>query len=124
MGWLASLFGGGETTNKIVDGVLKGTDALFYTDEEKAVANQKVLDFKLEWMKATQGQNIARRIIAIVVTFMWMIIGVAILAAQALHHTAFAQFAAKFMIDVVTTPFMIIIGFYFAAHMVGKLGSK
>jgi len=124
MGWLASLFGGGDTTNKIVDGVMKGTDALFFTDEEKSVANQKILDFKLEWMKATQGQNIARRIIAIIVTLMWMGIGVSILAAQALHHTAFAQFAAKYMTDVVTTPFMIIIGFYFAAHIVGKMGSK
>jgi len=122
MGWLASLFGGGDTTNKIVDGVMKGADALFFTDEEKSVANQKILDFKLEWMKATQGQNIARRIIAIVVTFMWMAVGLAILAAQALQHTTFAKFAAQYMADVVTTPFMIIIGFYFAAHMVGKLG--
>jgi len=121
MGFLANLFGGGDTTNKLIDGVVNGTDALFFTDEEKSVANQKVLDFKLEWLKATQGQNIARRIIAIGVTLMWMGLGLAILITKGLGHSAFATFAFDYMTDVVTTPFMIIIGFYFAAHVVKGL---
>ncbi len=121
MNWLASLFGGGKTTDKIVDGVIDGVDAMFFTDEEKSVANQKVLDFKLEWMKATQGQNIARRIIAVGVTAMWLLAGLIILGAQAFGHVEFSKFAFTYLKDVVSTPFAIIIGFYFAAHIMGKL---
>jgi len=116
MGFIANLFGGGSTTNKIVDGVMSGADALFYTDEEKAVANQKILDFKLEWMKATQGQNIARRLIAIGVTLAWLLAGVVVLTAKALGYDEFSKFAFEYLTSVITTPFMIIIGFYFAAH--------
>ena len=32
MGLLTTLFGGGKTTEKIVDGVTNGIDAVFYTD--------------------------------------------------------------------------------------------
>jgi len=116
MGFIANLFGGGSTTNKIVDGVISGADALFYTDEEKAVANQKILDFKLEWMKATQGQNIARRLIAIGVTLAWLLAGIVVLTAKALGYDEFSKFAFEYLTSVITTPFMIIIGFYFAAH--------
>jgi len=120
MNWLASLFGGGKTTGKIVDGVLNGVDALVYTDEEKAVANQKVLDFKLEWMKATQGQNIARRLIAVGVTALWVLCGLIILASQALGFSEFAKFVLTYLRDVVANPFMIVLTFYFAAHIVSK----
>lgn len=120
MNWLASLFGGGKTTDKIVDGVLNGVDALVYTDEEKAVANQKILDFKLEWMKATQGQNIARRLIAVGVTALWVLCGLIILASQALGFSEFAKFVLTYLRDVVANPFMIVLTFYFAAHIMSK----
>jgi len=120
MGLLTSLFGGGKTTEKIVDGVTNGIDAVFYTDEEKAVANQKILDFKLAWLKSTQGQNIARRLIAITVTAMWALLGLIILSAKALGYDEFSKFASDYMVNVVVDPFMIIIGFYFLAHLVKR----
>ena len=37
-----------------------------FTEEEKSKANQKFLDFKLKWVNATQGQNLARRYCALI----------------------------------------------------------
>lgn len=50
--------------DKVLDmasGVGKFVDESFYTDQEKAEANFKLLDWKLKWLNATQGQNLARR---------------------------------------------------------------
>lgn len=117
MGFLASLFGGGKITEQIVSSISSGIDSAFYTDQEKAEANQKILDFKLEWVKATQGQNIARRLVALAVTVMWMLCGLIVLIAKGLGADAFSQFALAYLTDVVTRPFEVIIGFYFLAHV-------
>jgi len=117
MNFLASLFGGGKTTEKIVDGVVNGADALFFTDEEKSQANQKILDFKLEWVKATQGQNIARRLIAVIVAALWAFLVLCVVVAQAFGFASFSQFCADLLRDVVNNPFLMILGFYFLAHI-------
>ena len=70
-GIFKAIFSSSKDTSKIVDAAIGGIDSLFYTDQEKAEANMKVLDFKLEWAKATSGSNIARRFIAMIVTSIW-----------------------------------------------------
>ena len=75
------IFGQDDTTKKIVDGVINGADALFFTDEEKSVANQKVLDWKLEFAKTTQGSNISRRFISHMVSIIWGLWTICILGA-------------------------------------------
>ncbi len=42
MGWLSFLTGESKTAEKVVDGAISGIDAMFFTAEEKAVANQKI----------------------------------------------------------------------------------
>jgi hypothetical protein len=57
-----------SSPNKVLDmasGVGGFIDETFYTDQEKSEANFKLLDFKLKWLNATQGQNLARRYCAI-----------------------------------------------------------
>jgi len=49
----------------MLSGVGSFIDESFYTEQEKSEAAIKVLDFKLKWMNATQGQNLARRYCAI-----------------------------------------------------------
>ena len=121
MGWFSWLTGGGETAGKVVEGVSSGIDMMFYTDEEKAIASQKVLDFKIEHAKHTQNQSIARRVIAFSITGLWAFLN---LLAVALYFIS--ESASKFIFEVlkenINTPFMIVVGFYFAAHVVGKLG--
>lgn len=123
MGWFSWLTGGGETVEKVVDGVSSGLDMMFYTDEEKSIAAQKVLDFKIEYAKHTQNQSIARRVIAFIVSGLW---GVLNLFAVTLYFISepSSQFVFKVINENINTPFMIIVGFYFAAHVVGKLGKS
>lgn len=122
MGWFSFLTGESKTAEKMVDGVSNGLDAMFFTDEERSVANQKILDFKLEYAKATQGQSLARRMIAFAVTVMWLIC-VMLLVIMGLwlgKNSAQVDWLLTVLKDVVNDPFMIIMGFYFLAHVVGS----
>lgn len=112
------LFGNSEAVEKATDAVISTGDALFFTDEEKSVASQKILDWKIEYAKATQGQSISRRIIAAGVTAMWMLTGVVALIAASWGQKEYAEYVMKFLVDVVMQPFSIIVGFYFLAHIV------
>ena len=118
MGMLSWLMGNSSAAEKAVDAVIATGDAVWFTPEEKAVAAQKVLDFKIEYAKATQSQSISRRIISVGVTFMWVAVGIATLVASLLGLTAFAEYAFRFLVDVVMQPFSIIVGFYFLTEVV------
>jgi hypothetical protein len=122
MSFLSFLTGKSETAEKVVDGAIGGLDMLIYTKEEKAIAGLKVLDWKLEYAKATQGMSISRRIITFAVTFVWVVL-VLLLVAIGLwlggEHVS-VKFLFEVMTDVVMQPFSIIVGFYFLAHVVGN----
>ena len=76
MGLFGKLFGSDKALDSMVKGAVSGIDALIYTDEEKAnaaaeeraAARAAVID----WMRATQGQNLARRLIALCITTVWL----------------------------------------------------
>jgi len=114
------LFGNSSAAGKAMDAVINTGDALVFTDEEKSVANQKILDWKIEYAKNTQNQSVSRRIITVAVCLLWVCVGIAALIAQALGATEFAKYSLKFLTDVVMQPFSIIIAFYFLSHVVGN----
>lgn len=117
MGWFGWITGGTETANKVVDGVVDGVDAMFFTNEEKSVANQKILDWKLKYAQASSGQNIARRVIAIGVFGLWALLIAIAVVAKALDAKEFCTFIFEMMEANVNTPFSIVLGFYFLAHV-------
>ena len=132
MSFWGRIFGTSDAVASVVDGVKNGLDALVYTDEEKATDAAKdrseARSMLVGWMQATQGQNLARRLIALVVTAVWL-----------------AQYAASMLLSViavwVTEPdrlkqsavlisssatqmngaMMLILGFYFAAPHMGDI---
>lgn len=119
MGGLLSFFTGTSTVaEKAVDGIIAGADALVFTEEEKSVANQKLLDWKLQWLQLTNPQNKARRIIAFGVVALWMLLILVGVTARGFKDVEFSSYVFKVLTDVVSIPFSIIIGFYFAAHLV------
>ena len=122
MNWIVSAFGWLTGNSKSADNAMKAVDALVYTDEEKAVANQKILDFKIEYAKHTQNQSIARRVIAFIVSGLWgALIMIAVIAGYFdRSEGSYSEFVGQIVITNINPVFMIIIGFYFAAHMVGK----
>ena len=66
MGILSRIFAKPEDASKVIDGAVKGLDAIFFTKEEKSRANQKLSDWYLKYLTATESQNLARRFIAMV----------------------------------------------------------
>ena len=77
MSFWGKIFGTEKALTGIVDGVTNGLDALVYTDEEKASdATKERSEARLmvvKWMESTQGQNLARRLIALSITAVWLL---------------------------------------------------
>jgi len=68
-----------SVVEKAADAAIKGLDAVWYTAEEKVGDRQKRMDQALKFVELTKGASPARRNIAMVVIFMWAIIGLNIL---------------------------------------------
>jgi hypothetical protein len=122
MGFLSFLTGQSSTAEKVVSGAISGIDAMFYTDEEKSVANQKILDWKLSYASATQGMSISRRVITFTISAAWLLLVLLTVAVGLLlgGDSAQVKFLMAIMTEVVMQPFSIIVGFYFLAHVVGS----
>ena len=116
---MAGLFswitGGGQLAEKAIDAVIKTGDALVFTDEEKSVANQKTMDWVLQYMNATNAQNVARRIIAVMVVASWTFIVMLACIAGYFNHddNSYAEWLFTVLKDVIANPYNIIIAFYF-----------
>ena len=130
MSFLGRLFGTEKALTKAVDSVSKGLDALVYTDEEQAQEAAKdrseARKMIVEWMRATQGQNLARRLIALSITGVWLsqyivaqvVSSVAVFSGdktKLLELSDILKTGAESMDSAV----MLILGFYFAAPYMG-----
>lgn len=137
MSFWGKLFGTEKALTGIVDGVTNGLDALVYTDEEKAADaaadRSEARKMVVGWMAATQGQNLARRLIALSITGVWLSMYlVSVLCAMVAVFTnadgvvtaekinevgVIAKGAAMDMNPAV----MLILAFYFAAPHMGDI---
>lgn len=137
MSFWGKLFGTEKALSGIVDGVTNGLDALVYTDEEKAndaaEDRSEARKMVVGWMQATQGQNLARRLIALSITGVWLsmyvlsvlcsIVAVftnnsgAVTSDKLLKVSDIAKSAAMDMNPAV----MLILAFYFAAPHMGDI---
>jgi len=122
---LAGAFSWLTGNSKSADRAMDAVDALVFTDEEKAnidvATRDKVLNFKIEYAKATQNQSISRRVISICVTALWALFLLLAVGLQLFGNSENADFVFKTINENINAPFMIIVGFYFASHVVGKL---
>lgn len=145
-GFLGKLFGTEKALSSVVDGVTSGLDALVYTDEEKAndaaADRSEARKMVVGWMAATQGQNLARRLIALSITGVWLgmyLLGV-VCSMVALFIDSEGAFTAVRVTQVgvlakqsandMNSAIMLILSFYFAApyasgivkKVIGKMG--
>lgn len=105
-------------------------DKMFFTKEERADANQKLSDWYLQYLAATAPQNVARRMIAMVIVWTWwllVVLGVVVkgveVAVYKLHvaqagEQLYSEFIFDVLANVVMNPFLTVMGFYFLAHVV------
>lgn len=116
-GWL---FGGSDAAASTVDGIKKGFDALVFTDEEKASANQAGMELFIKYQEATQPQNVARRFIALLIVGLFVCLVVAGVVCFKFDKQ-YSEFIFNVLADIVVNPTMLIIGFYFIKRFnIGK----
>lgn len=132
MSFFGKLFGTEKALTAVVDGVSNGLDALIYTDEEKAEAaaenRTEARKMVVEWMRTTQGQNLARRLLALSITAVWllqyMLSQVAsIIAVWSDSPERWEQTAMQMMngAAAMNSAVMLILAFYFAAPHMGDI---
>ena len=114
---LGAIFGSSKNTETLVNSAVSGADKLFYTKEEKAENAVKMSEWFLRYLEASQPQNLARRFIALTVVGLWAVL---ILMGIIVYKIdlAYSEFVFSVLKDIVMNPFLIIMGFYFAAHVV------
>lgn len=131
MGFLGRLLGSPKALADTVGTVTKSLDGFIYTKEEKAQDHAKAVtegrQMVIEWMKSTQGQNLARRLIALSITFVWLFMflsrmGLSI-AGLWLEGEQWEQAGTIIgdNIEQMTGAVMLILGFYFAAPHLGSI---
>lgn len=132
MSFFGRLFGSDKAMTAVVDNLSAGLDKLRYTEEERAEdvkeSTAQARAMFIAWMDKTQGQNIARRFLAILIAFTWL---GQYLVAQALSITAIWSAQAEKVnkaaeivsenADGMTGAMMLILGFYFAAPHLGQI---
>jgi hypothetical protein len=133
IGLFGKIFGSEKALTKTIGAVTSGLDALVYTDEEKAQAGAEeraaARQMVVGWMERTQGQNLARRFIAMVVTTIW-----AIQYVLAMLLDAISVWMESYTEQLITTAdniraggeqvtgaMMLVLGFYFAAPHLDKV---
>lgn len=137
MSFWGKLFGTEKALDSVVKGVTNGLDALVYTEEERekyaAADRSEARKMVVEWMTATQGQNLARRLLSLAIGGVWLfmyvtssVLGMAaiftdsegsVTAAQLTEAGKLAREAAVDMNPAV----MLILAFYFAAPHMGDV---
>ncbi len=133
--FLGKLFGSTTALDEVVSGVSRGIDALTYTKEERATdaakSRSEARSMLIEWMATTTGQNLARRLLAVMITGVWL---TQYMASMALNLIAiWVQRPDEWQESAVLVggyaermngAMMLILAFYFAAPHMGSIVSS
>jgi len=133
LGLMGKIFGSEKALSSTISAVTNGLDALVFTDEEKAESAAKerteARQMVVGWMERTQGQHLARRFIAMVVTTIWAVQYVLAMILDAIsmwvadHSDRLVSTASNIREggEQVTGAMMLVLGFYFAAPHLDKV---
>lgn len=135
MSFWGKMFGTDAAIATTIGAVKDGLDALVYTEEEKAVDGAKerseARSMLVGWMEATQGQNLARRLISLAITGVWLLqyiiaqvaASIAIFwSDKATQLQELAEVNLK-SADAMSGAVMLILAFYFAAPHMGTFAT-
>lgn len=128
---IGKIFGTDKAANSLIDNVSSGLDKLVYTNQEKAEEHARSVtearQMVIQWMQATSGQNLARRLLALMITAIWLLqyvfmmvmSTVAIWVDNAAPFLQSAEVVGQYA-ENMKGAVMLILAFYFAApHMGG-----
>ena len=133
MGLIGRLLGSDKALGSVISSVTSGLGKLAYTAEEKAADNAALLQRQaenrlaaqqqiVEWMKATSGQNVTRRAIALLIVGIWgsaYLVRMVMLVAAIWWDVEATQLKEAAMliergISDIEPSLMLVLGFYFA----------
>lgn len=144
-GFLGRLFGSPKALADTAGTVVKALDGFVYTKQERAENDARTVtearQMVIKWMETSQGQNLSRRLIALSITLVWLLLFVAggAMAIAALwmnqepvvvdgvaYLSDFEKCKAASDIldekaDIMSGAVMLILGFYFAATHVSTI---
>jgi uncharacterized membrane protein (DUF485 family) len=134
MGILGKIFGTDKAIESGLNMIYKAGDALFYTDQEKAADKEnkvkQVHQFMNDWMETTKGQNIARRLLAVMITTVWLFLYLVGILLSVIAPWVATEISIKLMesakvlesnADMMSGAVMLILAFYFAAPHMDKI---
>lgn len=129
---LSTIFGKSDIVKEGLAMLRDTGDSLIYTDEEKAkdqadrvAAERNII---INWMDTTKGQNLARRLLALIITSVWLFMYIisATLNIVAIWITNPDNIKESAIVignyaEQMTGAMMLILAFYFAAPHMGKI---
>ncbi len=129
---LGKMFGTDKAIAGIVSGASNALDKLVYTNEEKAEdqakATSEARGMVIDWMRATQGQNLARRLIALTVTGVWVfqyltMVVLSVVGVWVENPAPFNESATAIggYAQSMNAAMMLILAFYFSAPFMGDI---
>ena len=134
MSWLGKLFGGSEATTTIIDQTFGLIDKSFYTKQEQgealAKAESEARQMTIEWLQSTSGSRLARRVLAFMITSVWLFMfllstfaSIVAIWSGEINAENLREMTAILdgRIDTMTPAVMLILGFYFAAPYMGDM---
>jgi hypothetical protein len=126
MGLLKRIFAGPDQVAGIVDGATGLIDKFTFTNEERSEASFRAFELWLEYQKATSGQNVARRLIALIVVGLWAFLTVVVAVVGLVETLALegeaagAAFVFRLLSEAVSPLVIVVIGFYFSKGMLDQ----
>ena len=134
MSFLGKLFGSDKALDKVIDTGSKLLDEAFYTDQEEAADRAKAAEKSramiIEWIEASTGSRLARRVLAFAITGVWLFLHLMSTSFLTVGvwvdpEVAKKMLASSQLLDARSTGMqgavMLILGFYFAAPYMGDL---
>lgn len=126
MNFFKWITGGANSADKVIDGIVKTGDALFFTSEEKSDFDLKRQDLWLELQKTLANEStprsINRRIVAWSVIFMSIILTVTCIVFKFFGMDELARYTQETAIGFKWDwAFCGVIVFYFGTHMMSAL---
>jgi hypothetical protein len=128
---LGKLFGTDKAVTAVINNASNAIGKLVYTSEEKAEDHARAVSearlMVVEWMRSTSGQNLARRLLAMIITGIWcgqylamMFLSVASVWSEKPDKLIESANIVGGYAESMNGAMMLILAFYFAApHMDG-----
>jgi hypothetical protein len=130
--FFGKMFGTDKAFETIVDSGVAAIDKLYYSKEEQADDRKAaVTEFRtmiVSWMDSTKGQNLARRLLALMISVVWLsqyvtMMGLSVVAVWVDQPDKFVE-SSKIIGDYAENmngAMMLILAFYFAAPHMDKI---